>query len=38
MAWGLEETVRGVTEGVGEELAVLGVGPGTRDNHDPVPR
>lgn len=38
VAWGLEETVRGITEGVGEGLAVLGVASGAKNSHDPVPR
>ncbi|KAK2768294.1 hypothetical protein FQN54_000147 [Arachnomyces sp. PD_36] len=38
-AWGLEETVRGVSEGVGEGLVVLGVAdPGIRDASDEAHR
>lgn len=36
--WGLEETVRGVTEGVGEGLAILGAGPGAKESRDPIQR
>lgn len=37
--WGLEETVRGVSEGVGEGLAILGVvGPGAKHGAGTVPR